>query len=57
MEKQVHGNTKLVRFGNTVLSISIIISPFQTIKVSESEKMMKQLPFPSTQVYESCNSW
>lgn len=57
MEKQVHGNTKLVRFGNTVLSISIIIRPFQTIKASESEKIMKQLPFPSTQVYESHNSW
>lgn len=56
MEKQVHGNTKL-RFGNTVLSISIIISPFQTIKASESETIMKQLPFPSTHVYESCNSW
>lgn len=56
MEKQVHGNTKL-RFGNTVLSISIIISPFQTIKASESETIMKQLPFPSTHFYESCNSW
>lgn len=55
MEKQVHGNTKLVRFENTVLSISII-NPFQTIKASESVKIMKQLPFPSNQIYESCNS-
>lgn len=57
MEKEVHGYTKLVTFGNIVLSISVIVSPFQTIKASESEKIMKQLPFPSTQVYESRNSW
>lgn len=56
MEQHTCGNIKLVRFENS-FKYFYNNQLFSIYQKHQNHKIMKQLPFPSTQIYESCNKW